>query len=85
LDAPCNALDLLPTSGIGRVDPARNDPLFSYRQPGLVAIDHADGWWTGYHHLTHVSEIMARRSRPGESLDSVAGLTADSELAEGST
>lgn len=69
--APCNALDLAPSSGIVRAAGAGTVHLFSYC-PNLVMIDHGDGWITGYYHLINITVTNGQQVQAGDPLGHIS-------------
>ena len=49
--APCNSLDITPTSGVVTAAGPGVVHILSYCTPGLIVIDHLNGYFTGYYHM----------------------------------
>jgi hypothetical protein len=63
--APCNSLDLAPADGFAQAAAAGT----AYRPcANLVIVDHHNGWYTGYYHLTDIAAFI-----PNSGVDVAAG------------
>lgn len=72
--APCNALDLVPASGLVRAARAGTAHTFSSCQ-NLVMVDHQDGWITGYYHLIGITVTNGQPVQAGDELGQISMAT----------
>lgn len=65
-----NAIDFSPSDGIVRAARAGTERLQSCSNGDWVAVDHADGWRTGYYHLENITVSDGERVSTGTRLGS---------------